>query len=301
MTVNDEICAYHVLEPTPSDVASSRRIASHGINAILAGDETLETDSRRQRKDRISHTRTCPGIPSPVTGVPCPSSQLPGQHKPPQEHKDAIDVRMPLPAASTMREKRCIQTRGLTTLLNASMNCSFTVSDKRTTAHVTTTPRLASCPLLMTHADRRSPRTLSSRFPPYFSTLSCPLSKPVDYLPLHQQRAIHAILDSLIGFVTSGNLHECAMCFEHSHGMKVDDTLCARCHKEACCPFLLVRTLTDIHALPVYRTACIATTANTTPTPARSRRNFTTSSTTSLRVRWRRCCAASPPVASSCG
>ena len=37
MTVNDEICAYHVLEPTPSDVASSRRIASHGINAILAG------------------------------------------------------------------------------------------------------------------------------------------------------------------------------------------------------------------------------------------------------------------------
>ncbi|KAH9990811.1 hypothetical protein BJV77DRAFT_963117 [Russula vinacea] len=108
MTVNDEICAYHVLEPTPSDVASSRRIASHGINAILAGDETLETDSRRQRKDRISHTRTCPGIPSPVTGVPCPSSQLPGQHKPPQEHKDAIDVRMPLPAASTMREKCCI-------------------------------------------------------------------------------------------------------------------------------------------------------------------------------------------------
>lgn len=193
------------------------------------------------------------------------------------------------------------QTRGLTTLLNASMNCSFTVSDKRTTAHVTTTSRLASCPLLMTHADRRSPRTLSSRFPLYFSTLSCPLSKPVDYLPLHQQQAIHAILDSLIGFVTSGNLRECAMCFEHSHGMKLDDTLCARCHKEACCPFLLVQTLTDIHALPVYRTACIATTANTTPTPARSRRNFTTSSTTSLRVRWRRCCAASPPVASSCG
>ena len=78
--------------------------------------------------------------------------------------------------------------------------------------------------------------------------------------------------------------------------MSLHNTLCARCHNEVRSSFSLVRALTDIHMPTVHRTANITTTPQTTPTLARSRQNSTTSSTASLR--WRRCSAASPRLAS---
>jgi len=50
------------------------------------------------------------------------------------------------------------------------------------------------------------------------------------YLPLHQQEAIHAFLDRVLEI--GDDLHECTVCLERYHGMKLRDMACTRCHKE---------------------------------------------------------------------
>ena len=95
------------------------------------------------------------------------------------------------------------------------------------------------------------------------------------------------------------NGHECTLCLEGYQDMSIHNTLCARCHNEVRSSFSLVRALTDTHMPTVHRTANITTTPQTTLTLARSRQNSTTSSTASLRLR--RCSAAEPRLASSCG
>ena len=116
------------------------------------------------------------------------------------------------------------------------------------------------------------------------------------YLPMHQQDVIH----SLIVFASSATTCMNVNCVWSAIAVVTPhDTLCVRWHNEVCSSFSLVRTLTDTHMPTVHRTANITTTPQTTPTLARSRQNSTTSSTASLRLR--RCSAADPRLASSCG
>ena len=184
------------------------------------------------------------------------------------------------------------------------MNWTFTVSDKQNTvsafASTTATTHLAYRPLPTTPCRSTFPENaplpilafLHPAFVPIAAGSSAPMQTGCPGVIIYT--ILYCVCD-----ISADNVHECTPCLEGYHGMSLHNTLCARCHNEVRSSFSLVRALTDIHMPTVHRTANITTTPQTTPTLARSRQNSTTSSTASLR--WRRCSAASPRLASSCG
>jgi hypothetical protein len=113
------------------------------------------------------------------------------------------------------------------------------------------------------------------------------------YIPLHQQQAIHAFLNSVRDL--GDNINECRMCKERYYGMKLEDMQCARCVKEVCHADSSHISFPDPLAFLSDRLN-IATMTRTMLTLVVSLQNSMTSSPTS--PRWKKCSAASPHPAS---
>ena len=150
------------------------------------------------------------------------------------------DAYPPLSREKTFHRKRQAQVRArrgalmcppsdLTKPCDATMNWTFTVSDKQNTmpafASTTATTHLAYSPLPTTPCRLTFPENAPLLILAFLQATAPPL-----YLPMHQQDIIYTILYCVCNI--GDNVHECTLCLEGYHGMSLHNTLCARCHNE---------------------------------------------------------------------
>lgn len=117
------------------------------------------------------------------------------------------------------------------------------------------------------------------------------------YLPFHQQQAIHDFLDRLC--VVSNDLHECPVCLEKYHGMPLCGVVCPRCHSEVTFSRLNVVAFPVALMASFFRGRIIITTGQMTLILVMFPMSYVTCYRALLK--WRKCFAVSPRLASSCG